>query len=185
MDQSLSTDVPEIMTQVLLFLNYKDLMNTCRTNKALYKLCQDDYFWKLKVEYCCGMFTEDKPPNITYHQQYIDLITIDNPFDAMWKNRLDVLKLLAHNKIFPHQSAVNWAAQYSSLEIIKCIAQTTGLYPDQNGVNWAASHGRLDVLEWSAKTQKIYPDMIGASNASMCGYPEVLKWLAQNNISNI
>lgn len=125
---ALPTHVPEIISQILLALDYKDLMNTCQTNKDFNEVCQDNYFWKLKVEQDYGTVTEDKPSNITHRQQYFDLMTINNQLWAVEKGRLDILKWLARNNIHLDQYTVNWAAAHGQLKILKWLALTREIF---------------------------------------------------------
>jgi len=176
------TNIPEIMSQVLLQLDYKELVKSCQTNKDFNKVCQDDYFWKLKVEHDYGMLTRDKPLDITYRQQYVDFMTSKYPLLAVNQGRLDILKLLERKGIYPDRKAANYAAELGHLEILKWLAQILGLYPDETGANYAAADGYLDILKWLAQVKNLYPDENGADYATLRGHLEVLKWLAQQNI---
>jgi hypothetical protein len=178
-DLSSFTSVPEIMFQILLSLNHKDLMNTRTINKDFNKVYRDDYFWKLKVEHDYGMVTEDKPPSITCRQQYLDLMTIKDPNKAAAKGRLDVLKWLAHTDAHLSQHSTNWVAANGRLKILKWLAETRNRYPEQIGVNWALMSNRSEVLKWVAETKGLYPDQETIVFAAMTGYLETLKWLAQ------
>lgn len=181
-DLSSMTNIPEIMSQILLPLDYKELIKACQTNKDFNKVCKDDYFWKLKVEHDYGMLSRDKPSDITYRQQYIDLMTSRDVLSAVDRGRLDILKSLDQRGIYPDQKAANYAAELGHLEILKWMAQTRSLYPDQTGANYAAADGYLDILKWLAQTKDRYPDENGADYAALRGHLEVSKWLAQRNI---
>jgi hypothetical protein len=170
---------PEITSQILLTLNYKDLINACRTNRDFNKVCQDDYFWRLKVEHDYGMLTQYKPPNITHYQQYIDLMTTDDPNQAAREGRLDLLQWLAGRGVYAHQYIIDDVAENGHLEVLKWLAQTENIYPSQYGANYAAENGHLGVLKWLAETKKLYPDQKGTNYAAVEGRLEVLKWLAQ------
>jgi hypothetical protein len=198
---------PEITSRILLSLNYDDLLNACRINKDFNKVCQDDYFWKLKVEHDYGMLTKYKPTNITYHQQYVDLMTIDDPDGAAMNGRLDELQRLAQDDIYPGQEGIDEAANAGYLEISQWLARTKNLYPSPGGIlyaigsghlnilqwldrieklyleeeeaNYAALSDQLEILKWMAQTRKLYPDQWGTNESAQEGYLEVLKWLAQ------
>lgn len=206
----LSTHIPEITSQILLPLSYVDLMNICKTNKDLNKICQDDHFWKLKVERDYGTIADDKPSNITYRQQYLDLMTIKDPNEAVEQGRLDILKWLSQNNIYPNedgvyeairhgqlktlqwlvqtaganinQNDVNDAAAHGQLAILRWLAQEKNLYPNRDGVNWATQTGQLEALKWVAQTIGLYPDQDDADDAAANGHLEILTWLAQHNI---
>jgi len=172
------TDIPELMMQFLLPLSHDDLMNACKTNTDFRRICQDDYFWKLKVEHDYGMVTQDKPASITYRQQYIGLLVIRDPNKAAERGRLDVLKWLAQaENVYPTLTGINLAAENGHLAVLQWLAQTKGLYPGQLAANSAASKGHLDVLKWIAQ-HDIYPNQLGANWAAANGHLEVLQWLA-------
>jgi hypothetical protein len=183
---------PEITSQILLSLNYDDLMNACRINKDFNKVCQDDYFWKLKVEHDYGILTQYKPLDITYREQYGDLHDIntdilirdDIPSDytanqAAGRGRLDILKLFASYGIYPDENAILAVVENGHLEILKWLAETKGLYPDQEGADFAAIHGHLKIVKWLAQTKGLYPDQDSINLAMGDGHLEILKWLAQ------
>lgn len=181
---SLMTDFPEIMMQILLPLDYESLINACQTNKDLDAICQDQYFWKLKVEHDYGSVTKDKPTNISYRQQYFDLVIIDNQEDAAndaaENGRLDILKWLAQRGVYPDvEIGVDLAAINGHLEVLKWLAQHN-IYPDQEGVNGAAEKGYLEVLKWLAQ-RNLHPDQDGANDAAGAGQLDVLAWLEQQD----
>jgi hypothetical protein len=130
-DPSLIAYIPEITSQVLLSLNYDTIMNICKTNRGFNRVCQDDHFWKLKVEHDYDLATQYKPSNITYRQEYIDLVTIKDP---------------------------NSAAKMGMLYILEWFA-LHGRYPDldQDAINDIVKRGYLDVVRWLAaqKNQEI------------------------------
>jgi hypothetical protein len=41
---------PEIVENILLNLSYNDIMSYCRTSIDANKVCQDDTFWKNKLD---------------------------------------------------------------------------------------------------------------------------------------
>lgn len=178
------THIPEITSKILLPLNYKDLIAACETNKDFDRVCRDDYFWKLKVERDYGDIVSDKPSNITYRQQYADLVNIRNPKRAARLGRLDILKWLAKHNIFAreYEYDASSAAIDGRLEILKWMIQTGSPFPSQYSINSVARNGHLEVLKWLATTKNLYPDKYGANHAAMRGHLEVLKWLAQYNI---
>jgi hypothetical protein len=40
----------EVAFQILLDLEYPDLIRTCHVNRFFWSICQDDYFWQIKTE---------------------------------------------------------------------------------------------------------------------------------------
>lgn len=206
---STSTHIPEIISRILLSLDYKHLIHACQINKDFNRACQDDYFWKLKVEHDYGTVIQNKPPNITYRQQYVDFMTIKDPNKAMELGRLDILKWLAQNNIYPAEYATAFAAAHGKLEllkwldqngihpieddvtsammngqleVVKWLVQIKRFYPSQDIINGAAASGQLEVLKWLAQAYNLYPNQDGADDAAAYDETDVLKWLAQHNI---
>jgi hypothetical protein len=190
MGSSLPT-YPEITSQILLSLPYKDLISACLTNKDFNKVCQDEYFWKLKVERDYGMLTQYKPTDITYSQQYIDLLDAKDPHpkpisDAARKDQLELSRLLAQGGfngmmvVNLDQQNANEAARNGRLDILQWLSQHN-IYPDRAGTHYAAVRGHLEVLKWLAQMGKFSPTQKTANDAASYGQLEVLKLLAQHN----
>ena len=57
MDSNLNLDIlpPEVVTQFLLRLSLKDLINYCLTSKTANSYCQNDAFWRDKYKYDFGL----------------------------------------------------------------------------------------------------------------------------------
>ena len=41
---------PEVLFKILLDSNYRDLTSYCLGNTNIYNICQDEYFWKQKLD---------------------------------------------------------------------------------------------------------------------------------------
>lgn len=68
------TGIPEVDKQILRNLNDRDLMHIRRTDKYLHHVCNDENFWRDKVEArFVRNVVDHKPENLTYYQQYKDL----------------------------------------------------------------------------------------------------------------
>ena len=67
------TQLPdELILEVLIRMPLQDLSNVCRTNSRISKLCNDQYFWRLKSEYHFRQC--NKPAKIDWNQYYIELV---------------------------------------------------------------------------------------------------------------
>ena len=84
------TGVVELNWEILLDLDYQALARACQVNKKINKICQDDRFWKEKVRRDFGV-DQYKPEEITYQQQYRELIEAKDYISAIQKGRSDVL----------------------------------------------------------------------------------------------
>ena len=132
----------------MLFMDYSTLTAFCSTNSIIHSICQDDYFWKLKIEHDFGMLTQYKPEAISYRQQYKDLMNTKDPNQAAMDDRIDLLMNLGIKNLYPDQYGANYSALYGQLEVLKWLAFTRNLYPNQDGVNYAAKYGHLEVVSF-------------------------------------
>jgi hypothetical protein len=196
------TGVPELDQLLLVNLPLSSLKDVCQTNSYLNSICQDDYFWKLKVEHdFLPIITAFKPLDETYLEQYQYLLQISpneaatdgrvdalilnemkgilpNVWGANWaaeNGHLNVLKWLEERKIFPNERGANFAAENGHLDVLEWLEEK-GIRPNKMGANFAAENGNLDVLEW-LEEKGIRPDALGANYAALYGYLNVLKWL--------
>lgn len=46
--------ISEITINILCQLNDIDLSNACKTNKTLKRVCENDYFWRLRIQHVFG-----------------------------------------------------------------------------------------------------------------------------------
>jgi hypothetical protein len=145
MDPLLPTHIPDVISQVLMILDYHNIASACRTNKDLNKMYQDEYFWKLKVERDYGMLTEYKPSNITYRQQYADFLATKEPYQekaekAATEDRLDILQWLTQYGVVLDRDIADIAAFKNSLNVLEWLAQTYKLYPDRITIKYLVNH---------------------------------------------
>ncbi len=62
--QHLFTGVPEMDHKILLRMDYDSLRNSCMSNPEINLICQDEYFWKLKIEHDFGYAIQEMILNI-------------------------------------------------------------------------------------------------------------------------
>jgi hypothetical protein len=67
-DKSLAIDMP-----LMLNMPYDTLRNFCRVNSKALKICNDDSFWKLKMEKDYPSQLENKLPFVSYKNMYIGI----------------------------------------------------------------------------------------------------------------
>ena len=87
------TDVYDINREILLGLDYQTLGRACQANASINTICEDDRFWREKVKREFGV-EKYKPEEITYQQQYRELVKATNYVSAIKDNRLDILIVL-------------------------------------------------------------------------------------------
>lgn len=60
-ENELAKQPKDILRKIALEMDYKDVINLCKTNKKINdKLCKDEYFWKMKYEKDIGSFSLQK-----------------------------------------------------------------------------------------------------------------------------
>ena len=125
----------EPIVNILLNLPYKWVLSYCSTSREATQVCQNDYFWKLKVGHEYYPVSMYKPPNISYRQQYRDLINASDPNKAAKEGRLDLLVALDQKGIHPNQWGANYAAENGHLNVLEWMDQQGYPHPDQDGAN--------------------------------------------------
>jgi len=178
---SLSQLPLERVVDILLSLDDASLGRVCQTDTYVNSICQDDWFWRLRVERRFGAeVVQHKPRDETFFQQYQYLLRTSDPNEESWKDRLDALMVLNQRGVRPSVLGVNWAAVDGHLQILDWL-WTRGVRPGVLGANLAARNGRLQVLDWLDQ-RGVRPDVHGADWAEAKGQTQVLQWLAQRGV---
>ncbi len=83
MNSKLNLDIlpPEVVTQFLLRLSLKDLINYCLTSKTANEYCKDDAFWKDKYRYDFGLPLPKNPTKL-WIDLYKERIRKNSPISA-------------------------------------------------------------------------------------------------------
>ncbi len=90
----------ELQFSYLIGLPYRDITSYCTSSPAAAVICIADEFWKYKVDHDYGL-NEHKPENITYRQQYIDLMKGPSLEEAVQQGRIDLVLLNIDKMNFP------------------------------------------------------------------------------------
>jgi len=114
-----STLPMEMQQEYMLYLPITDIANYCSINPHVANICRDDYFWYKKVNHDFNV-AKYKPEDITYQQQFLDLLSIKDPNTAAKDGRMDILLYL----------------------------ESKGKLPNHNGYIAAIKNGHVNVLEW-------------------------------------
>ena len=175
---------PDSARNLLLRLEYSDLLGACQTNTYLNSICRGDDLWRMMVARDFGPeIIPYKPPNISFRQQYEDLRnlrdTSTSTTRAVQSNRLDILLIL--EKILPITNywATQVAAGYGNIPLLDWYYRRGHL--DDRTANTAAETGQLDVLKW-LKERSILPSPFAIDKAREAGRQQVVDWLLQQDI---
>lgn len=119
--------LPELVEELLLDTNYKDLVSYSLTNKSNYKICQNEYFWQRKLDIDYQGLRQYKPIHSSHQQQYKSLYNLPTFEEAVINGRLDHI---LHNK---HQMldeySLNKIVAYGHIHILDwCLGQ--GILPN-------------------------------------------------------
>jgi len=171
----------EIQRLYLLKLPVTDIANYCAVNPSVNKICTDDYFWLLKVDYDFHVH-EYKPKDITYQQQFLDLLSITDPNEAAKQGRLDILMYLESQDKLPGEQGLINTIINGHLNVLKwLVGKTRILFPTQSIVTFASANGHINILEWlGSKGIPFY--LKGANSAAENGHINVLDWLEQRGV---
>jgi len=74
----------------LLYLPVTDIANYCKVSTSATNICIDDSFWHSKLDHDFPKISQYKPTNITYQQQFLDLLRITDANEAAEKGRMDI-----------------------------------------------------------------------------------------------
>jgi hypothetical protein len=201
------TPLPELTEYTLLLFDLPDLLRTCQVSHTVETLCQDDVFWKRKVERDFGV--SHLKTYGTYKEQYIRLYRLQfvSPLTHLNVSKLDndsivvlirrgatisnslLSSLIMRDKIEVVRMIHNvttivtpdQAIHFNSLEILTWLLDQR-IYPTQNGINLAVEHNSIELLDLLDQHGFI-PNSEGANMAlSSCAVGS-LNWLLQHGIS--
>ena len=168
----------EMIFEILLNLNYPELMKFCQSNRSNYQLCQDEHFWFLKNQKDYQL-TAEKPHGMSYQGQYRTLYALPPMEEAIRNNRVDQVLLLLRKGIKLTQKEVDLAAETGNLRLLNLFAEQ-GIFPDWRGYVNAARNEHLDVLDWLWNHKiEIPEEIISESRANSI---PVLIWLKNHGV---
>ena len=101
-------DLPyEKIFEIMLNNEYDDIMNVCKTNEQLSKICQDSYFWRKKIQRDFPVYEiKDKTFNHLSYKNILDKIINYGAYD---KNNIYFFSVLFLNDDVRHQGGSTFA----------------------------------------------------------------------------
>ena len=176
---------PELDRMILSNLEDKDLINYCRTNKAMNKICNDQTFWFNRL---VSRFPQidlkvmAKVKEGSWSDVYIQMVQfVRSVSQADWlskKGKEVVISFQDKNR------ALRWASRYGYLGIVKYLVENGANIHAENdhALLWASANGQLEVVKYLVNNgANIHADNDFALRwASKYGHLEVVKFLVQN-----
>ena len=168
------TKIKDVNIRILLDFDDHELNKVCQTNKSINKLCNDDYFWKFKLDKLVSMdlFPTDlrnKGKEIyNIFKKYFDerdrlALKYFKNYDE-FKHKLEKFKYIA-----------NWVTINNYPSVLNLLIELK-YYPDQSAINIAAFKGNIEVLD-------ILGDYIKKKSPS--NHPAMLKYLSKGIFPNV
>jgi hypothetical protein len=176
--EQLLSGTEDVDRLILLDLDYQSLLRACSTDQYTNKICQDDFFWRQKVERDMGHEVMiNKLPEMSYRDQYRTLINGMDKVSAIKKGRLDYL---IFRKIELDRYDAKTATGYGWINILKYAADNG--VPLGDTANIAAANGNINVLEWLRENYDTPFDTTTINDAAERGQIKVLEWLYEKGI---
>lgn len=124
----------ELITAIYSYLDYKDILKLCQTNKQLNNLCEDPEFWKNLIY---ARFPESKIPENIHPREY---------FHSIFKFNVTI------NMIAIYTSSQSYQIEYKNIDRneLSCILDAfLSVLPNRNrrGLN-LSSHYNVIVIKW-------------------------------------
>lgn len=166
---------PELLWDLLLKLDYPDLLRTCRVDQGFYSICGDDSFWKAKVQQDFGV--AEYKPHGTYHQQYDFLYRIPPvkriPLDLLL--RADSIALLSKRGVAITEMDIKFLIDRGRLDILQFLHQH-GYKFGVSDANWAIDSGDFSIIKWLSSIG-VRPSQGVVSSAVASDNVQLLDWL--------
>jgi hypothetical protein len=180
----MNSEIPEIIYDIILNLDYKTILSLGSTNKNFNLLCSNHHLWFKLLKRDFPIVLSYKPDNISYQQMYKNLISNPNMEYAAVYGDLYILVWLIERGQKPNHDLVMIASGCGHLHILKWLNQKgilKTIFGLEWAADWAADKGHLEILIWF-KEQNILPTSFGADGAASNGNIKILLWLKDQGI---
>lgn len=177
--EQLLSGVKDVDTLILLDLDYKSLLAACSTEQYTNKICQDDFFWRQKVEKDMGSeVMKNKLPDMSYREQYRTLTEDMKMEEAFTNGRLDYIIYKKH-AISDRDLLI--AAMHGWINILEYTVNH-GLLLPYNVTYAAVAGGQINVLQWLYNKNIPFTDGL-LINAVDWQHKNVVEWLLNHGIT--
>ncbi len=181
----------EVIKQILINSDERDIQNLCSTNKRFAHLCQDVKFmesvYRQKVENTISSeILAFKASNMSWREFYTRIYELkNNPAEiGVYCVRGDLLEIQIlmnmNPPILPTQGDANNVAKRGHLDVLKYLV-SQNISPTQSGVEWIAAYGHMEVIKYLISLG-LRPTSFGASWTAAKGHLDVLKYLVSQDI---
>lgn len=142
------TGVPEVDFQLLLQMALPELFRICQTNLYLNSICNDDYFWQMKVDHDYGADVASLKHTLeTYKEQYLRIYnTLKQPNYLQRQTLLDATIVLEKMGIAPNKWDAHYATMFGYIPKLEWLEQR-GILPTADDARYVID---IDTLRWLA-----------------------------------
>lgn len=175
-------ELPELNLKVLFELPLPEILRFCQTSKEYQKLCQDEHFWKEKLERDYPGSTQFKTPDLSYREMYLAFYYFHTrpPGSSVKElvirsDYLYVLKWLSLTNPITEWDIVD-AVRLGALKILEWLLER-GFRPP----SWALStiyHCRVGTLSLLER-YGVFPDQDTLDAAAKANCVDILEWMYQ------
>ena len=205
MEKSMTGQLPiEIIYNILMDLSYSDTMNYCSTNREGTVICNDELFWKRKLDHKYTSSNGMKPSDYTKYS--MDTPQYRNLY-RKWETEIELpVENIVTSEVMMFRLSTSTSpvmlGQNHIIHIIKVIVRNGSVLALEDLINrgiiprdryWkyylmkdAIIYNRIPILHWSERNGLLYNAFAMRLDGIMRDYPnlsiDVLEWLKTRNI---
>ena len=177
----------EVIKQILIQSDEREIQKLCFTNKRFALLCQDDKFmqgiYQQKAENTISPeIIAFKPLNMSWKEFCTRIYNLKNsPLGineyCAFGDLLEIQILANMNPPqLPSWLGADIAAENGNVNVLTYIG-SLGIFPTENAINWATVNGRLEVVQYLVSLDQ-RPEEMFVHIAAQDGHTDVVNYLA-------
>lgn len=198
MERSL-TKIRDVDLKILSELDDRDLLNYCRTHKYGNELCNNEDFWRNRVQIKFPGAEKIKSPNMNWKIFYLKIIYYSNKYEggnramleAAKRNDIDMVQFFVMQGAFDFEGGLQLAAKKGNRKLVdffieqaKSKGREWGQWEWDFGLRWSAYGGHIDLMKFFIA--KGADDLDSAMNtAAMGGQKNAIDYLISQGVNKI
>ena len=165
MERSLSK-IRDVDLKILSELDDRDLLNFCKTGKYGNELCNNENFWRVRVQTKFPAASKIKLPSRSWKNFYLKIVYYidkyrnadDFMFEAVRRNEQDMIDFSILRGASDWINGMKFAAKTGNVELVKFIIEKAELkgagwyeYDWNMGLFWSAQGGHIYLMKFFIK----------------------------------